>query len=158
MAGEVRNDLCEACSDSGDDEDKEDFLGRKIHPDKAFKLLVSLTERKTVRLQCLRSRRRRKRSKVLAPVDFSKDSSTSSSRSRLEDECDQSDTFSEVKSSSSFGTSNFLGSARCDCVLSPRTSASCVLGLCVFVDVEWLYSNVMLVARFSLSFWSSSLT
>ena len=113
MAGEVHNDFCEACSDSGDDEDREEFLGRRIHPDKAYNLLQSLSERKTMKLQCLRSRRHRKRPKALAPVDFAKDSSTSSARSRLEDECDQSDTFSEVKSSSSFGTSNFLGNARC---------------------------------------------
>lgn len=113
MAGKVHNDyFCEASSDSGDDEGKEEFLGRKIRPEKAFKLLSSLNERKTIRLQCLKSRRHRKRSKHLAPVDFAKDSSSSSSRTRLEDDCDQSDTFSEVKSSSSFGTSNFLGNPR----------------------------------------------
>ena len=112
MAGEIQNDFCEGSSDSGDDEGREYFLGRKIHPDKAFKLLQSLTERKTMKLQCLRSRRRRKRPKALAPVDFVKDGSTSSGKSRLEDEYDQSDTFSEVKSSSSFGTSNFLGNTR----------------------------------------------
>lgn len=116
MAGEIHNDFCEGSSDSGDDEDREYFLGRIIHPDKAFKLLQSLTERKTMKLQCLRSRRRRKRPKPLAPVDhFAKDGTTSSGKSRLEDEYDQSDTFSEVKSSSSFGTSNFLGNARWAC-------------------------------------------
>ena len=112
MAGEIHNDFCEGSSDSGDDEDREYFLGRNIHPDKAFKLLKSLTEQRTMKLQCLRSRRRRKRLKPLAPMDSTKDGTTSSGKSRLEDEHDQSDTFSEVKSSSSFGTSNFLGNAR----------------------------------------------
>ena len=158
MAGEVHNSyFCEASSDSGGDEDREDFLGRKIRPEKAFKLLNSVNERKTMKLPCLRSRRHRKRPRPLAPVDFAKDSSSSSSRTRMEDDCDQSDTFSEVKSSSSFGTSNFLGNARCE-VFSFLSYLQAVYFLhvggprwvCISVHVKCFHSSLIFVTSFKL--------
>ena len=109
----AEHEYCDSSSESDLDEQCELILGRYIVPQKASSLLKTAKDRKIMRLRCLKHHKR----KQMLNDSFSEYSTnskdgSSSSKVCMEDDHEASDTISEVKSTSSMGTSVHLGTVR----------------------------------------------
>ena len=103
------NEFCASTSESDNDSPEDTVLGRSIKIEQALLLFEKLKQRKTIKIHACKHRRRQKRKKAPSEGKPILEGITNFNRGRFEEEFEASDTFSEIKSTSSMGTSTIFG-------------------------------------------------